>query len=91
MTICAAGGAQLQKRIIAQTTGHIFNGAADRVAAVKGALRSAKHLNPFNIIDIKNRRLRTIEINIVDINADPGFKSRYRILLSDAANKGGER
>ena len=70
---------------------HIFDRAADRVAAVKRALRPAQHLDPLDVVNVEHGRLRAIKVDVVKIDADAAFEAGDRILLADAADKGGQR
>ena len=70
-----------------EASSHILDRAANRIAAVKCALRTTQHLNTFDIIQIEYRRVRAVEINIINVQANTGFITRNRILLSDAANE----
>ena len=44
-----------------------------------------------DIINVEHRSLRTRDIDVVDIEADAGLETPERILLTDAADEGGER
>ena len=91
LVIAAIGPADAQRRIHTDPPGHVFHGTADRVATVKRALRPAQHLDPLNVVDIKYRGLRTVEIDVVEIDADACLEPGNRILLADAANEGRQR
>src|SRR3546814_1814989 len=43
-----------------------------------------------SVVDVEHRRLRAVEIDVVEIDADPGLEARHRVLLADAADEGGE-
>ena len=71
--------------------GHIFDRAADRVAAVERALRPAQNFDPLDVVDVEHRGLRTVEIDVVEIEADALLEPGDRVLLADAADEGGQR
>ena len=68
-------------------SGHIFDRAADRVAAVERALRAAQDLDPFDVVDVEDRGLRTVQIDVVEVQADALLEPGDRILLADAADE----
>ena len=70
-----------------QTLCDIFHRAADGVAAVQRALGPTQNFDAFYLINVEDRSLRTVQIHIVEIDADTGFKTRHWILLPDTANK----
>ena len=76
---------------VGMRAGHIFDRAADGVAAVKRALRAAQDFDPIDVVDVEHRRLRAVEVDVVEIDADAVFEAGDRILLADAADEGGER
>src|SRR3546814_14994792 len=63
----------------------VLDRAADGVAAVKRALRTAQHLDALHIVDVEHGGLRTVEVHVVEIEADAGLEARDRVLLADAA------
>ena len=71
-----------------EPAGHIFDRAADRVAAVKRALRTAQHLDALDVVDVEHRRLRAVEVDVVEIEADALLETRDRVLLANAADEG---
>ena len=77
--------------LVGQTAGDVFDCPADSIAAVQRALRTAQNFDPLDVVDVEHRGLRAIEINVVEIKADALFEARYRVLLPDPADKGGER
>ena len=91
LVIAAIGRLGLDLQLIGQPGGHIFDRTADRVAPIERALRPAKHLDALHIVNVEQRSLRAIEIDVVDIDADARLETGHRILLADAANEGGER
>ena len=91
MVVGAVGSANLHLGFVRQPCGHVFDCAADRVAAVKRALRPAQHFDPLDIIDVENSGLRAIEIDIVHIQTDARLEAGDRVLLSHAADEGGQR
>src|SRR5690606_3685470 len=48
----------------------VAHGAADRVAAVQRALRAAQHFDALNVENVEHRRLRTGNVDVVDIEAN---------------------
>ena len=54
-------------------------------------MRTAQDFDPVDIINVEHGALRTVEIDVVDIDADTGFKTGNRVLLANAANEGGQR
>jgi len=66
---------------------HIFDRAADRIAAVERALRATQNLDPLDVVDVEHRSLRSVEIDVVDVNADALLEAGDRVLLADAANE----
>ena len=91
LVVAAEGDAGIQLRIVAQAARDIFHRAADGVAAIERALGPAQHLDALDIEDIQHGGLRTVEIHIVEIDADARLEAGHRVLLADAANKGGQR
>src|SRR4029079_14230933 len=75
-------------RSVGQPLGDIFDGAADRVSCIQRALRAAKDLDPVDVIDIQNRSLRSVEINVVQVKSDALLEAGDRVLLADTANEG---
>src|SRR5918993_1758818 len=59
--------ADVRFRYVGKPARHILDGAADRVAAVERALRPAQDLDPLDVIDVEQRALRTIEIDVIEI------------------------
>src|SRR5690606_15251810 len=66
------------------------HGAADRIAAVERALRPAQHLDALDVVDLEHRALRTVQIDVVEVDADALLEARNGILLTDAANEGAQ-
>ena len=62
-------------RHIVEPPGDIFDRAADGVAAIKRALRPAQHFDPLDIVDIEHRSLRTIEVDVVEVDPDALFEA----------------
>ena len=91
LIIAAIAALELEREVLRQHLRDIFDRAADRVAAIERALRPAQHLDPFDVIDVEQRALRPVEIDIVEIDADALFEAGNRILLADAADEGGQR
>ena len=83
--VCTAQG---KRRRRTDPLGHIFDRAADCVAAIERPLWSAQHFDPFDIIDVQNRCLRPVEIDIVEIETHAGFEPRNRVLLADTTDEG---
>ena len=54
-------GADAQHRLGGEAAGDIFDRAADRVAAVERALRSAQDLDPLDVVNVEHGRLRAVE------------------------------
>src|SRR5206468_311116 len=54
---------------------HIFDCAANGIAAVERTLRSAQHLDPLDVVDIEQRRLGTVEVDVVEIQTDALLES----------------
>jgi hypothetical protein len=69
----------------------VLDRAADRVAAVERALRAAQHLDPLDVVDFEHRRLGSVQVDVVEIEADARLEAGDRVLLADAADEGGER
>ena len=90
LVIAAIGDPRLERRVLRQRLGHIFDRAADRVAAIERALRAAQHLDALDIIDIEHGGLWPVEIDIVEIDADALLETGNRVLLADAADEGRE-
>ena len=90
LIIGAIGGAQIEPGCIAQTAGHIFDRAANRIAAIKCALWAAQNLDALDIVDFQDRALRPVQIDIIQIDADTGLEPGHRILLPHAANERGK-
>ena len=90
MLVGAEIGADLELRVIGQPAGHIFDRAANRVAAVEGSLRAAQDLDALDVVNVQDRRLRPVEINVVEINADTLLETRDWVLLADTADEGGQ-
>jgi hypothetical protein len=82
--------AHLEPRIVGKTPSDIFDGAADGVAAVESALRPAQDLDPFDVVNVQDRALRTVEVDVIEIEADPLLEAGDRVLLADAADEGGQ-
>ena len=80
-------GPRRQAGIVAQPLGDVFDRTADGVAAVEGALRPAKHLDPRDVEDVQHRALGTGHIDVVDIEADAGLEAPQRVLLAHAADE----
>ena len=91
LIVAAIGALDLERELLRELLGHIFDRAADRIAAVQRALRPAQHLDALDIIDIQHGRLRTVEVDVVQIDAHALLETGYRILLADAADEGRER
>jgi hypothetical protein len=88
LIVAAIGAAQLDMRLVVQLLRHIFDRAADGVAAIERTLRPAQHLDPLDIIDIQHGGLRAVEIDIIEIDAHALLEARNRVLLAHAADKG---
>ncbi len=88
--VAAVRGARIGGELIGQVGGDIFDRAADRVAAVKRALRTAQYFDLADIVNIEDRGLRAGIVNVVDVNADARLGSPGRILLADASDIGGQ-
>ena len=82
---------QLYRYILRQQAGDIFHRAADGVAAIQRALRTAQHLDPLHIVDVQHCGLRAVEIDIVEIDAHTLLEAGNRVLLADAADEGRKR
>ena len=91
LIIRAVGRTSLDRGFEREALCHIFDRAADRVAPIQCALRSAQDLDPLNVIYVKDSCLGPIEVHIVKVDAHALFEARYRILLADPANECGER
>ena len=76
---------------IGQALGDILHRAADGVATVERALRTAQHLDALDVVDVEDGGLRTVEVDVVEIDADALLEAGDRILLPDAADEGAER
>ena len=70
--------------------GHILHGAANRVAAVEGSLRTPQDFDPLDVVNVEHRGLRAVEVDIVEIDTDALLKPGNRVLLADAANECGQ-
>ena len=90
LAIGADSGAHVERRLIGERPGDVFDSATDRVAAVERALRAAQDFDALDVEHVKDGALRTVEIDVVDIDADTGFETGNRILLADTADEGGE-
>ncbi len=84
-------GAHTGLDVIGEAFGDILHGATDGVAAIKRTLRTAEYLDALEVIDVENRGLGPVEVNVIDIDTDTGLETRHRILLADTANEGGDR
>ena len=91
LIIGAVGRPQVQPGRVAQTAADIFDRAANGVAPVKRTLRPAQYLDPLQIVYFKHCSLRSVEIDIVEIDADARFETSNGILLADTANEGRQR
>src|SRR3546814_17967723 len=69
-------GANLDFRIVRQPASHIFDRAAYGVAAVERALRAAQNLDPLDVVDIQHRTLGTVQIDVIEIEADARSEER---------------
>ncbi len=90
LVIAAVGAFERQFRVLAQALGDVFDRAADGVAAIEGALRSAQNLQSLDIENIQHRTLRTGHIDVVNIEADAGLEAPQGVLLADAADEAGQ-
>ncbi|MNQ79182.1 hypothetical protein D3C85_941160 [compost metagenome] len=90
LVIAAVGALQRQLGVLSQTFGDVLDRAADGVAAVQGALRSAQDFQTLDVEDVQHRALRAGHIDVVDIEADAGLEAPQRILLADAADEAGQ-
>ncbi|MND89640.1 hypothetical protein D3C80_817040 [compost metagenome] len=90
LVIAAVGALQRQLGVLSQTFGDVLDRAADGVAAVQGALRSAQDFQTLDVEDVQHRALRAGHIDVVDIEADAGLEAPQRILLADAADETGQ-
>ena len=88
LVIGAIGRADLEVGLVRKRLGHVLHRAADGVAAVERALRTAQHFDALDVVDVEHRRLRAVEIDVVEIDADALLEARNRILLADAADEG---
>uniref|UniRef100_A0A0N5A6Y3 NAD-specific glutamate dehydrogenase n=1 Tax=Parastrongyloides trichosuri TaxID=131310 RepID=A0A0N5A6Y3_PARTI len=89
LVVAAVSAAQRQlRRVRVQTRRDVFDGAADRVAAVQRPLRPAQDLDALDIEDVQHGALRAGHIDVVDIEADAGLEAPQRVLLADAADEG---
>ncbi|MNJ30382.1 hypothetical protein D3C77_249800 [compost metagenome] len=89
LVVAAVGGADLAFRLVGvDALGDVFDGAADGVAAVQGALRAAQDLDALDVEDVQHRRLRAGDIDVVHIEADAGLEAPQRVLLAHAADEG---
>ena len=75
LVVAAVSGANREMRLVVEPPGNIFHCAADGVAAIERALRAAQHFDPLDIVDIEHGGLRTVEVNIVEVDADALFKA----------------
>ena len=91
LIVHAVCGAHLEGEFLRQTFCDIFDGTADGVAAIECALRTTQHFDPLDIINVQNCPLRAVEIDIVEVDTDAGFKAGNRILLAHAADERGQR
>jgi hypothetical protein len=91
LLIGADVGAGAEARLVGETAGDVLDRAADRVAAVERALRPAQHLDPLDVVNVEHGRLRAVEEDVVEIEADARLEAGDRILLADAADEGGQR
>src|SRR3546814_4780344 len=92
LAIGAVGGADAQfGRIGVEPPRHIFDRAADRVAAIERTLRPAQHLDPLDVVDVEHRRPRAVEIDVVAIDADARPEAGPRALLTDAGEDGARK
>ena len=65
----------------------VFNRAANRVAAIERALRSAQDFDPFDVENVQDRALWACNIYIINVETDAGLEAPERVLLADAANE----
>ena len=91
LAVGADSGAHVERRLIGQRTGDVFDSATDGVATVERALRAAQDFDALDVEHVKDGALRTVEIDVVNIDADTGFETGNRVLLADTADEGGER
>ncbi len=90
LVIAAVSGAECHSRHIAQPAGDVFDRSADGVAAVEGSLRTSKHLDPLDVVNVEHCALRTVQVDVVQIDADAVFETGHRVLLADSADECGE-
>ena len=63
------------------------DGAADRVAAEKSALRSAQHFDRLQIEQVHDRADRAGDVHLIQVQADAGIGVQREVDLADAANE----
>ena len=80
LAIFAAGSFDAQFGAVRQPASDVLDCAADGVAAIKRALRSAKNLDPLDVVNVEDGALRTVEIDIVEIESDALLKAADRVL-----------
>ncbi len=88
LIIAADRAAPHELELVAETLGHVLDRAADGVAAVERALRTAQDLDATHIEDVEHGALRASDIDVVDIEAHARLEAPERILLADAADEG---
>src|ERR1700741_2780967 len=87
----AALCARHEPGVVTKTASHVLDGAANRIASVQRALRSAQHFDAIYVQNVEHCTLRTRVIVIVDVPPHAGFEPPERILLPNPANEGRER
>ena len=91
LVVGAVSRAHFDRGIERQAPRDVFDRAADRVATIERALRTAQDFDALDIIDIQHGGLRAVEIDIVEIDADALFEARNGVLLADPADEGRQR
>src|SRR5205085_4989677 len=77
----AVGGGKIRR--LSDEIDHAAGGAA----AVKRALRAAKHFHPLEVVKRRFRQERSEEVNVVDVGGDAGFLIATDHRLADAADR----
>ena len=86
LAVVAARHGRGKRRRTVDVARHVFERSGNGVLAVQGALRAAQHLEPRDVENVQQRRLRACQVDVVDVNPHAGIESPQRVALAHAAD-----
>ena len=84
----AIGGVDVAVGLLAGLLREQLDGAADRVLAGQGALRTAQHLDTVEVGHVEVRAEQQAVVDIIHIDTDTRLEARMAVALADTANEG---